>query len=139
MVCPSKQPFFLALRRSRSRLPESRTESGEDRPIDRERGTGWVEKDGGRKWAAWWILAFRRRRSLAPLLPRGSTWYAFCSPALDSAAPRLDLSLPFPCLDYCPFSVFLDPCLHLDASKIHLFGCSMISLRWELDWRNGWC
>ena len=68
-----------------------------NRPIGRGNAArGWVEKDGGRKRAAWWISASRlRRRSLAPRLLRGSTrgmLYCFCfPPAVDSAAPRLDL------------------------------------------------
>jgi len=65
-------------------LPKQAAEQAGSRPIERENAArGWVEKDGGRKRAAWWISAsrLRRRSLLAPLLLRGSTWLLTCCSA----------------------------------------------------------
>jgi len=106
-------------------LPKQAAEQAGSRPIERENAArGWVEKDGGRKRAAWWISAsrLRRRSLLAPLLLRGSTWYAFASPLQWTLLLRdWIFGSFFQAVIFTRLSLFLIRVLHLDAPKIQSF------------------
>ena len=86
-------------------------------------------------------LGGSRHRASAAAPPERLHLVCFCfPPAVDSAAPRLDLWFFFPGRDFYPLIAFLDPCLAPGCSKDPIFSSApWFCLCWGLDWRNGWC